>query len=87
MENEPVSLEPRDLLLIRRDEWFDYRNDGEQTARLILIDIPPFDLQCEEFRESRTHGGIEMNDNTPPLPARHGLASTRIGAQGPTKRP
>ena len=53
VEGEPVRLEPRDLLLIRKGEWFDYQNNSEQTARLILVHIPPFDLQCEEFRRDR----------------------------------
>jgi mannose-6-phosphate isomerase-like protein (cupin superfamily) len=49
VENEPLSLEPRDLLLIRKGEWFDYRNECGEIARLVLIHIPPFDLASEEF--------------------------------------
>jgi SAM-dependent methyltransferase/ribosomal protein S18 acetylase RimI-like enzyme/mannose-6-phosphate isomerase-like protein (cupin superfamily) len=76
VEDEPVSLEPRDLLLIRKGEWFSYRNDGEQPARLILIYIPSFDLQCAEFLRAgqmerkgfrrRSHGReLSMKDNEP----------------------
>ncbi len=49
VENEAISLKRRDLLFIRTGEWFEYRNDQAQTARVILIHIPPFDLQSEEF--------------------------------------
>jgi mannose-6-phosphate isomerase-like protein (cupin superfamily) len=49
VENESVSLTPRDLLLIRKGEWFDYRNACGQIARLLLIHVPPFDLRSEEF--------------------------------------
>lgn len=52
VENRASRLEPGDLLLIRKNEWFDYGNDGDKTAKVILIHVPPFDLECEEFRES-----------------------------------
>lgn len=47
---EDVRLENGDLLLIPRNEWFDYHNDSGETARLILVHIPPFDLEREEFQ-------------------------------------
>ena len=45
-----VGLETGDLLLIPRNEWFCYYNTSGETARLILVHIPPFDLECEEFQ-------------------------------------
>ncbi len=47
--NESAKLVPTDVLSIRKNEWFDYRNDGQVAARLLLIHIPPFDLECEHF--------------------------------------
>jgi mannose-6-phosphate isomerase-like protein (cupin superfamily) len=49
VENKRVKLEPRDLLLIRRGEWFNYQNNSNDISRVILIHIPPFDLESEEF--------------------------------------
>ena len=46
-----VELTPYDLLVVERDEWFAYRNEGEQTATLLLVHVPPFDPECEVFRE------------------------------------
>lgn len=51
VSRQNVSLEPRDVLLVRKDEWFDYHNDTANTARLILVHVPPFDLASEEFRD------------------------------------
>ena len=49
IENKDVNLEPRDLLLIHKGEWFNYHNKGNAVARVILIHIPPFDIESEEF--------------------------------------
>ena len=51
VEGRDVDLGKRDLLLIRKNEWFDYRNDKQETARLLLIHIPPFEIDAEEFAE------------------------------------
>lgn len=51
VEGRDVALGNRDLLLIRKNEWFDYRNDSQETARLLLIHIPPFEIEAEEFAE------------------------------------
>ena len=48
---QEVALGERELLLIPRNEWFDYRNDNQDTGRLLLIHIPPFDIDAEEFAE------------------------------------
>ncbi len=52
VEERDIKLEPRDLLLIRRGEWFSYHNDNDTVSRVIVIHIPPFDSECEEFRNS-----------------------------------
>ena len=49
VESGEVRLGPRDLLLIRKNEWFEYHNDDDKIVRLLLIHIPPFDLESEEF--------------------------------------
>jgi mannose-6-phosphate isomerase-like protein (cupin superfamily) len=46
-----INLKPRDLLLIQKGEWFRYENKTEFLGRLVLIHIPPFDLDCEEFKD------------------------------------
>ncbi len=51
VEGRDVALGSKDLLLIRKNEWFDYRNDSQETARLLLIHIPPFEIEAEEFAE------------------------------------
>ena len=48
--NRDVSLGTGDLLFIPKNEWFRYSNISGETARLILVHIPPFDLECEEFQ-------------------------------------
>jgi len=52
IEKRDIKLEPRDLLLIRRGEWFEYHNASDTVARVILIHIPPFNPESEEFRNS-----------------------------------
>jgi len=46
-----VALDSQDLLLIPKNEWFDYRSDKEETARLLLLHLPPFEIEAEEFAE------------------------------------
>jgi mannose-6-phosphate isomerase-like protein (cupin superfamily) len=43
-------LHPGDVLIIRKGEWFDYESAGNITARLLLIHVPPFDGNYEEFK-------------------------------------
>ncbi len=52
IEGRDIKLAPRDLLLIRRGEWFNYHNESDTVSRVILIHIPPFDPESEEFRNS-----------------------------------
>ena len=51
VDGQRIELRPSDLLIVERDEWFAYRNEGEQTATLLLVHVPPFDLASEVFRE------------------------------------
>ena len=51
LEKRELILEPKDILVIRKNEWFDYQNRGSRTGRLFLIHFPPFDLEREEFFE------------------------------------
>ena len=51
VEGQNVALDNHDLLLIPNNEWFDYRSDKEETARLLLLHLPPFEIEAEEFAE------------------------------------
>ena len=51
-DNRKIKLTPKDVLVIPKGEWFSYQNKGISTARLILVHVPPFSLDYEEFRES-----------------------------------
>ncbi len=50
VEGRLQNLETGDALLIKRGEWFDYHNFSSKTARVLLVHIPAFDLNNEEFR-------------------------------------
>lgn len=50
VENNNLKLEPMDVLLIHKLCWFNYHNNTEKPARLVLIHTPPFNLANEEFR-------------------------------------
>ena len=51
VNEQRIELGPLDLLIVERDEWFAYRNEGGQSATLLLVHVPPFDLESEVFRE------------------------------------
>ena len=51
VDRQRVELGPLDLLVVDRDEWFAYRNEGDQIATLLLVHVPPFDPKSEVFRE------------------------------------
>ena len=51
IEGQEVALQNQDLLLIPKNEWFDYRNDNADTAQLLLVHLPPFEIEDEEFAE------------------------------------
>jgi mannose-6-phosphate isomerase-like protein (cupin superfamily) len=44
-----IDLEPQALLLIEQGEWFEYANQENEAAEVLLIHVPPFDLEAEEF--------------------------------------
>ena len=41
VEDRNVARDSQDLLLFPNNEWFDYRSDKEETARLLLLYLPP----------------------------------------------
>jgi len=49
--NIPVTLKMGDLLVIPKNTWFSYRNATGNEARLLLVHVPGFDLDAEEFRD------------------------------------
>lgn len=49
VEDVCTKLVPTDTLFIRKNECFDYHNSSDYLAKLLLIHIPPFDLECEQF--------------------------------------
>ena len=51
VDSHRVDVEPTDLLVIQRNEWFEYENVGTKAATFLLIHVPPFDLESEEFFE------------------------------------
>ena len=48
-EQDRIEMEPSGLLVIPQGRWFEYKNQRHTTATILLIHIPPFDLQCEVF--------------------------------------
>ena len=46
-----VSLSSRQVLVIERNEWFTYYNDQKIEAHMLLIHVPPFELEREEIRD------------------------------------
>ena len=44
-----IEIEPFGLLVIPQGEWFEYGNQGENTATVLLVHVPPFDLASEVF--------------------------------------
>ena len=44
-----VPLEPMDLLVVRKNEWFEYHNESTRAAKLLLVHVTPFDLESEIF--------------------------------------
>ncbi len=58
VENEHINMETGDLLFIQKGEWFSYQNDRGNVARVILIHVPPFDLESEQFSDTKASGGL-----------------------------
>ena len=51
VDGKRIEVEPTDLLVIQKNEWFEYGNESSKTATLLLIHIPPFDLESEVFQD------------------------------------
>ena len=47
VEKQEVSLQTSDLLVISKGEWFSYSNPADKQAKLLLVHVPPFDLNAE----------------------------------------
>ena len=54
VEGKLVSLEPTDLLVIHKGEWFEYHNASDSGATLLLVYVPSFDMESEVFLEEET---------------------------------
>ena len=44
-----IEMEPADLLVVPKGEWFEYENQGDAAATLLLVHVPPFNLESEMF--------------------------------------
>ena len=54
VNGERIELGPLDLLVIQRDEWFNYRNESDDTAVLFLVHVPPYDSDGDVFLPPET---------------------------------
>lgn len=54
VDGNRIDLVPLDLLVVQRDEWFNYRNESADTAVLFLIHVPPYDSDGDEFLPAET---------------------------------
>ena len=50
-EGLQVQLASSNLLVIPANEWFEYTNATSDTARLLLVHVPPFDPDAEVFAD------------------------------------
>jgi mannose-6-phosphate isomerase-like protein (cupin superfamily) len=51
--NESFQLTAGDVCVILKNEQFSYRNDTQETSKMILVHTPSFDLESEMFEESQ----------------------------------
>lgn len=49
VDEENIPLGTGDLLIIEKASWFSYLNRQRIPARLLLVHVPPFDSDTEEF--------------------------------------
>ncbi|MCY4438577.1 MAG: cupin domain-containing protein [Chloroflexi bacterium] len=56
VRDREIELGTLDVLHIPMNEWFSYYNESGNPARLLLIHVPPFDLDSEEFLEIQDNG-------------------------------
>ncbi len=48
IDETQVEVEPFGLLVVSKGEWFEYGNQCDGTASMLLVHVPPFDLNSEE---------------------------------------
>ncbi len=51
VEEVSYRLDPGDLCVILKGQRFSYRNESEESARVVLVHTPAFDLESEVFEE------------------------------------
>lgn len=49
LEGADFGIAAGDLLVIEPSEWFSYRNNYDELAQMVLVHVPPFTLDDEEF--------------------------------------
>lgn len=49
LEGVEYDLSEGDLCLVKKEQAFSYRNDTGETARLVLVHTPAFDMEAEVF--------------------------------------
>ena len=49
VDGAPIEMGPSDLLVVPKGEWFEYENRGDSTATVLLVHVPPFNLESEVF--------------------------------------
>lgn len=52
LEGVEYNLGEGDLCMVKQGQAFSYRNNMHETAQLILVHTPPFDLEAEVFLET-----------------------------------
>jgi mannose-6-phosphate isomerase-like protein (cupin superfamily) len=52
LQGADYELRKGDFCLVKQGQSFSYRNDTNETACLVLVHTPPFDLKAEVFLEA-----------------------------------
>lgn len=52
-----TKVNPGDLLIVPKGQWFEYVNDSDEEARLVLFHVPPFRIEDEEFADPEGGAG------------------------------
>ena len=47
-------VSPGDLVVLEANEWYSYRNDSGQPARLLSFNVPAYDAAATQVREADT---------------------------------
>lgn len=51
IEGRQFHLKPGDLIEIKANEWYGYRNDTSANARLLSFNVPPYDQTATEYKD------------------------------------